>query len=363
MAANYNPEYNPTGVEGAIDTNILPWLALQHLPGIALKPLRASIETGFFSVILKLEAEARLPSAICLGGLDLMVLSGALSYVQDGQQSLLEAGVWGYVSANSRIDAISAEAESELLVNFHNAAVFLDEAGAVDAVLTSLDVAAMARAAGIELVANTLAEAEKNSQGQFNGEGEPLAIARKDARKLVVASAEAAGRTARLSHPHFVDTREVPWAFAPGMPDVGLKLLRVSEETGAISLIVRHNGVAPPHNHIGAGDFLILHGRMGYRAGPPEGCGPGVWVYEPAGARHDETQRLGDDDLIYTANLYGPVMFDTGRGTPISAMLSWMEYKALAEAAGARLVQSSQPTDRSTMLAWAPPINQTIAAH
>ena len=76
----------------------------------------------------------------------------------------------------------------------------------------------------------------------------------------------------------------------------------------------------------------MLSGRIGYRAGPTEGYGPGVWFFEPAGARHDATQRLTDDDLIYMANIYGPLTFDSGRGTPIAAVLSWMEYEALAKA-------------------------------
>ena len=42
-----------------------------------------------------------------------------------------------------------------------------------------------------------------------------------------------------------------------------------------------------------------LSGNIGYRAGPPEGYGPGVWFYEPAGARHEATQRVGEEDLIY----------------------------------------------------------------
>jgi hypothetical protein len=304
-------------------------------------------------VIIRLEAGSGLPPAVYLGGLDLMVLSGALTYNQDGSDSLLEPGIWGYVSANSRVGEITASEASELMVNFHNGAAFLDSAGKVSTVLTALDIVALAKENGIKLVANTLSEGEANAAGQFSGSGEPLAIADLDARSLVVASSEAAAQSATLAHPHFVDTRSVPWAFAEGMEDVGLKILRVSEETGAISLIVRHNGVAPPHNHLGAGDFLILSGRMGYRAGPPEGCGPGVWVFEPAGARHDETQRIGDEDLIYTANLYGPVMFDEGRGTPIAAVLSWMEYKALADAFGAKLVPSSRPHDAS-LVAWAP---------
>ena len=131
----------------------------------------------------------------------------------------------------------------------------------------------------------------------------------------------------------------------------------MSEETGIVSLIVRHNGVAGPHYHLGAADFLVLKGHIGYRAGPPEGYGPGVWFYEPAGARHEATQRLGDDDLIYTANVYGPIQFDSGVGTPIVAVQSWMQYKELADAQGVELVRSTVAGD-DTLLAWAPLVGQ-----
>ena len=47
---------------------------------------------------------------------------------------------------------------------------------------------------------------------------------------------------------------------------------------------------------LGVADFMVLSGRIGYRAGPPEGYGPGVWFYESAGARHEATQRVGDDE-------------------------------------------------------------------
>ena len=128
----------------------------------------------------------------------------------------------------------------------------------------------------------------------------------------------------------------------------------MSEETGISSLIVRHNGVAGPHYHLGAADFLVLNGHIGYRAGPPEGYGPGVWFYEPAGARHEATQRVGDhEDLIYTANVYGPVQFDEGPGTAITAVQSWMQYKQAATAFGLHLVANQFESD-STLLAWAP---------
>ena len=54
MNAGYNPEFNPTGIEGGIDTNALPWIDLTQAPGMAIKPLRASVETGIFTVVVKL---------------------------------------------------------------------------------------------------------------------------------------------------------------------------------------------------------------------------------------------------------------------------------------------------------------------
>ncbi len=121
-----------------------------------------------------------------------------------------------------------------------------------------------------------------------------------------------------------VDTNARPWTVNPDLPEIALKRLRISDETGIASLIVRHN-VAAPHNHLGAGDFMVLSGRNSYRAGPSAGYGPGVWFYEPARARHQATPRLPDEDLIYTANLYGPAAFNSGKGTPLTNVLSRMD--------------------------------------
>ena len=356
MADGYNPEYDPTGVEGAIDTNRLTWLKTPNLEGVFAKPLRGSLESGCFTVMLKIKAGSALPRAVFLGGMDMWVLSGRLVYVQDGGKSLLEPGVWGYVAANSRVEKIEAEDDAELLVNFYGAAAFLGDNGSVQSVLTALDILALARENGSPVVPNTLAYCAADQTNRLTGDGDAMAIAAKDASKLVVASASEIAIGSDVTHPHFVDTRSVPWAVNPDMPAIGLKILRISEETGHVTMVVRHNGEAPPHTHLAAGDFLVLHGVMGYRAGPPEGTGPGVWVYEPPGARHDATQRLTDEDLIYTANLYGPLVFDSGRGTPVVAVLSWIEYKAFAEAAGAKLVPNSKSEDAS-LLAWAPIAN------
>jgi len=333
MAEAINPDYDPTGIEGGVDVNVLPWMAVPGAAGAHLKALRASDESGMFSAAVKLEAGAGLKAATPLGGLDLLVLSGEVRYEEGGEQSTLEPGTWGFLPAGTRIDSMVGVSDAELLVNFFGAVAFSSSDGSVASILTSGDVRRLAETHGVTLVPNTLAECMEERPDPFTGDGEPLAISSQNASQLVVGARAVSNGGSELNHAHFINTREVPWVVNPGLPDIGLKVLRVSAETGFVSLVVRHNGVADPHNHLGAGDFLVLSGRIGYRAGPPEGYGPGVWFYEPAGARHDATQRLTDEDLIYMANIYGPVSFDTGRGTPIAAVLSWMEYEALKNAA------------------------------
>merc|ERR550514_210952 len=154
-----------------------------------------------------------------------------------------------------------------------------------------------------------------------------------------------------LKNPHWVDTNALPCICNPEMPDIALKVMRISTETGHVSLIVRQNGQAPPHYHLGPSDFFITSGRIGYRAGPPEGYGPGTYMYEPAGARHEATQRVTDEDLIYTANVYGPIQFDSGIGTPVVMVQSWMQYLEAAKAFNSPLLASTFPNDATTLLA------------
>ena len=349
----FNPEYNPNGAEGSLDTNKLPWIPLDNVKGLSIKPVRASSETGMFSLIFKLDKGASFPSSIYLGGMDLMVLSGQLTYTQDKKDSILAPGTWGFISANSKVNSINADEDCEVLASFYSAVAFLNANETIESVLTSNDILQLAKTNKIPLVPSSSKDCwERGPEEAYDGPSEPLAIASSNAKALVN-SESGSVISSQVTHPHFVDTREIPWLVMPTMPDVGLKLLRVSEETGFVSMIVKHNGVALPHTHIGASDFLVLNGALGVRSGPPEGYGPGIWFYEPAGARHEATQRVGDDDLIYTANIYGPLIFDSGPGTPVEAVASWIDYKTMAEEANIKLVPNSNAND-SSLLAWAP---------
>ena len=354
MNTGYNPEFNPTGIEGGIDTNAIPWIELPQAPGMSIKPLRASTESSMFTIVVKIDEGAELAGMIYLGAMDMIVLSGTMTYPEGPMAGDLGPGTWGYVPANAKIDRLVAKEETEFLANFYGPVAFLDDDGqGVRSVLTSLDVIAAAKDRGVTLVPNTLAECMQERPPAYQGPAEPLAIAGGDSKALVVAAEGIASDVGRSVHPHFVDTRAIPWLENEHVPDMGLKILRVSEETGIASMIVLHNGVAGPHYHLGAADFMVLSGSIGYRAGPPEGYGPGVWFYEPAGARHEATQRVGEEDLIYTANVYGPLQFDEGPGTPIVAVQSWMGYKEMADAAGIELVKNTFADDAS-LLAWAP---------
>jgi quercetin dioxygenase-like cupin family protein len=348
MTASYNPDFDPSGIEGGVDTATLPWIALPHIAGLRVKPLRASAETGLFTVVMHLAGGTVWPATVHLGAMDLLVLSGELQYPRGELAGRFGAGSFGYIPANARVEGLRVDTDTELLVTSHGALCFLAPGGSgVAAILTSMDIRRAAYAHGISLVPDSLAGCmQPRSAPSAHA---PLTMSTSDAGALVAGPV----MDAAPAHPHFIDTRALPWLVNPDTPDVGLKILRVSEETGFVSVIVRHNGVAPPHYHLGAADFMVLAGRIGYRAGPPEGYGPGVWFYEPAGARHDATQRLTDEDLIYTANLFGPIQFDSGRGTPIGFVFSWMTYKAMADAAGVRLLRSHFADDNS-LLAWEP---------
>lgn len=350
VTEQFNPDYNPTGIEGGVDTNLLPWIAIKEVPGMSLKTMRASAETGSYSVIVKLDAGSKMPAAVYLSGMDLTLLSGQITYRQDDQESRLIPGTWGYISANSKVAEMRADEESEFLANFYGAVAFLDDEQSIASILTSLDIMRLARQYGVTLVPSTLSACIQDRPEELKNSPEPLAITGTNGQKLVDSVESEAAGTGGFNHPHFVDTRQVPWVILPDLPDIGLKILRVSEDNGYISLIVRQNGVASGHTHIGSSDFLVLNGHIGYRAGPPEGYGPGVWFFEPSGARHDATQRVTDEDLIYTANVYGPLIFDEGKGTPVSAVLSWIEYKELAAAFGVELIPSANPND-TTLLA------------
>jgi len=347
----YNPEWNPSGDEGGVDTNTMPWIPLPHINGVSMKPLRVSKETGTFVVILKMPKGTVMPDHVLLGASDTFIISGKLTYSRGPLKGSVGPGVWGYTPALVRMEGTTATEDTEYLANFYGPIAFLDAAGkSVKSLLTGLDVRRLAEEWGINLLPNTLLEAlQPTSKKEMKGKAEPLAIS-KDESLALLAKAETAIVT-ELANPHYVDTNALPWI---GGPDdlIKIKVMRISAETGTVSLIVKQNGPAPPHYHLGPADFFITSGKIGYRAGPKDGYGPGTYMFEPAGARHEATQPV-ETDLIYTANVYGPIQFDSGVGTKVEMVFSWMTYLEAAKAFNSPLLANTFPDDPTLL---APPI-------
>merc|ERR1719247_2191918 len=179
----------------------------------------------------------------------------------------------------------------------------------------------------------------------MKGAAAPLAISSAESAALL---SKAQDTITELANPHYVDANALPWIGAPD-DEIKIKIMRISAETGTVSMIVKQNGAAPPHYHLGPADFFITSGRIGYRAGPKEGYGAGTYMYEPAGTRHEATQPV-EVDLVYTANVYGPIQFDSGVGTKVEMVFSWMSYLEAAKAFNSPLLASTFPDD-STLLA------------
>lgn len=348
--ANYNPEWTPLGFEGAVDSNTLPFIDIPQMPGCSMKPLRVSRETGAFTVIVKMKAGTTQPTHVLLGASDTFVLSGKLTFTKGPLTGEIGPGVWGYSPANAKMEGNTATEDTEYLATFHAPIAFLKKDGSVDSLLTGADVMNAAFSRGIPLIPLSLEDSMQEKPPAYTGPADKLKCSESAESWARISHAEMPTIT-ELTNPHYVDTNAIPWIVNPEAPEIALKVMRISTETGTVSLIVRQNGPAPPHYHLGAGDFFITSGRIGYRAGPPEGYGPGVYFWEPAGARHESTTRVGDEDLIYTANLYGPIQFDSGVGTPVLLVQSWMQYLEAAKAFNSPLLASTFPDDATTLLA------------
>lgn len=291
-----------------------------------------------------------MPTHVHLGASDSFILSGKMTYQDGPMKGSIGPGTWAYAPAGAKNAGLTAEEDTEYLATFYGPVAFTGTNGEIQDILTGPDVRALASKNGVSLLPNTLKEALEQKTAAYTGPADPLKVS---TDSTAAAALNAIKDTASLSNPHFVDTNAIPWIINPDAPDIALKIMRVSAETGTVSMIVRQNGQAPPHYHLGPADFFITSGRIGYRAGPKEGYGPGTYMYEPAGARHEATQRVTDEDLIYTSNVYGPIQFDSGVGTPVASVLSWMQYLEAANAFQTPLIASTFPNDQSTLLASA----------
>jgi len=342
----------------AIDPSSLPWIDIEAAPGMQFKPLRSSRETGMFSAIMRLKEGAQQPNMVYFGSSDFLVLDGQLEYEDGYMKGQLGAGTWGYIPANSRLDGtISPSADTEYLQNFMGAVGFLSSNGKdIMGLLTGRDMINAASDKGINLVPSTHHESASLSASPLAYHGkdaEPLASFKKGFAKIASDTNLVGSDDDSYIKPHYINTNALPWVPTPGAPDVKVKILRVSEETGTTNMIVSQQAVVPEHQHMGPSDFIVLEGTMGLVGGRDQGYGPGMWIYEDAGARHEGTYQKSEEDLVYLANIYGPVCFDSGPGTPIAVVASFMDYVDIAESTGQPLVRNIFPDD-STLLVQQP---------
>lgn len=129
-----------------------------------------------------------------------------------------------------------------------------------------------------------------------------------------------------------VDTNKLPWIPLPQIPGCSMKPLRVSNETGAFTVLLKLlKGTRQPDLvHLGPSDTFVLSGRLKYAQGPIKGSiGAGVWSYAPAGTKMEGT--FAEEDTECLASFYGPVAFLEPGTSKIQDILTGFDVKVAAK--------------------------------
>lgn len=123
------------------------------------------------------------------------------------------------------------------------------------------------------------------------------------------------------------DSNAMQWV--PIIDGIDFKLLRVSQESGAWTVLFRcqPGSFFPIHKHHGAGEYFVITGRMQYVAGEAVA---GCYGYEPLGALHEKTLFPEYTELLFTN--HGPVAFLDDDGN-IKQILDYALLCDLADAA------------------------------
>jgi len=101
-----------------------------------------------------------------------------------------------------------------------------------------------------------------------------------------------------------VRCKDLPWL--PLGPGTWFKLLRISEETGVWTSLIKMEAGSrfAAHKHLGAAEFFVIKGEFDYRAGTAKA---GDYGYEPLGAMHGATTCTVESEYVITT--YGPIAF------------------------------------------------------
>lgn len=127
----------------------------------------------------------------------------------------------------------------------------------------------------------------------------------------------------------YIAVDQLPWVdFSPG---IAFKLLRASAETGDWTVLFRCERGASfaAHRHLGAGEYLMLEGKMEVRGGEAAGgitARGGDYGYEPNGIVHESTY-FPEPTRFYFTNR-GPVAFLDAAGR-VSDVLDWCVLQEL----------------------------------
>ena len=129
----------------------------------------------------------------------------------------------------------------------------------------------------------------------------------------------------------YIHASREPWI--EWFPGIGLKMLRATQETGYGTILVNcsKGSSIPRHEHLGAGKYYIISGKMEVRGGVENGgitAITGDYGYEPNGVIHDMTN-FPEDTVLYFTN-FGPIRFIDDDNNTVG-FLDWQGIQKVAE--------------------------------
>jgi len=135
----------------------------------------------------------------------------------------------------------------------------------------------------------------------------------------------------------YVHPDDLDWIAFPGVEGIGMKVLRVSPETGAWTVLFRMVAGSgfPRHKHLGAGEYLMLTGEIEVRGGVKNGgitAYAGDYGWEPSGMIHDWTNAVVDSQFFFTN--HGALQFMDDDDN-IIGVLDWQGILAIEAASRA----------------------------
>ena len=145
-------------------------------------------------------------------------------------------------------------------------------------------------------------------------------------------------RARRITRHRFA-SRDLGGASARLTPGIDFKVLRATQETGHWTVLLKcakGSGI-PRHEHLGAGEYYVVAGKMEVRGGVENGgitAITGDYGYEPNGVIHDMTN-FPEDTVLYFTN-FGPIRYiDDDDNT--TGFLDWQGVLKAAEEAKAKI--------------------------